>query len=625
MTTPIPPLDIPSLQSAYREGRLTPRALLHQLRARCEAFTDRNIWIHRLSDAELEPYLAHLEQTDPTSLPLYGIPFAIKDNIDLANIRTTAACEAFAYTPSRHAFVVEQLIKAGAIPLGKTNLDQFATGLVGTRSPDPWGPCHNSVNPEYIAGGSSSGSAVAVALGLVSFALGTDTAGSGRVPAAFNHIVGLKPSLGRLSVRGVVPACQSLDCVSIFARDSAQAQRVLTVADTRDPRDPWQRPLPAGRRPWPTRFRFGLPRRSQLDFDGDSAAEARFDATLAHLQALGGVPVEVDFKPFLESARLLYEGPWVSERYLATRTLIDKNPEALLPVTRSIIAAGKRGDAADAFYARYRLQALKMRADQCWQEVDLMVTPTTPTIYTLDEIEADPIGRNSRLGTYTNFMNLLDYAAVAVPAGHLDNGLPWGCTLFAPAFQDEALLALACQLHARTADTVGALDEPLEAEALDGTAGTIDVVVCGAHLEGLPLNHQLTDRGGILVAQTETAPAYRMLALAGGPPERPGLIRDTDQGHALPVEIWRLPADRFGSFVAGIPQPLGIGKVEMADGRWLCGFICEPVGAEGATDITAYGGWRRYVAGLGSELNVSVGRRTSDIQPSAHHSKDAPV
>lgn len=587
-------LDIPSLLQGYRSGDLTPAMVVWHLRERAAEFADRNIWIHLASEQELAPYLERLKKASPEDLPLYGIPFAVKDNIDVAGMPTTAACESYRYHPERHAAVVEALVEAGAIPLGKTNLDQFATGLVGTRSPEPWGACRNSINPDYISGGSSSGSAVATALGLVSFALGTDTAGSGRVPAAFNNLIGLKPTLGRLSVRGVVPACQSLDCVSIFARSSDQAQAVLDVASIRDEQDPWQRTAPTGRRPIPGAFRFGVPQTDQLDFDGNPGARELFEKTLRDLEALGGEAVAVDFQPFLDAARLLYEGPWVAERYLATSPLIQQEPEALLDVTRGIISQGADGTAAGAFTARYRLQALKREADRIWDRVDVMVTPTTPTIYTLAELEAEPVARNSRLGTYTNFMNLLDYSAVAVPSGFLANGLPLGATLFAPAFQDEALLALASRLHPLATTTVGALEDPLGSPALEASAGTIEVLVCGAHLTGLPLNHQLTSRHAVLAETTETADCYRMYLLAGGPPLRPGMIRDSE-GTRLPVEIWRVPADQFGSFVAGIPAPLGIGKVELADGRWVSGFICEPIGLEGAEEITHLGGWRAFM------------------------------
>lgn len=595
MTARIPRLDISSLRDAYCSGTLTPDQLVDSLLDRAAQYHSHNIWIHLATPRELAPYLAHLANQRPADLPLYGIPFAVKDNIDVAGMPTTAACKAFSYRPREHATVVRALVEAGAIPIGKTNLDQFATGLVGTRSPEPWGACRNSFNPDYISGGSSAGSAVAVALGLVSFSLGTDTAGSGRVPAAFNNLIGLKPTLGRLSVRGVVPACQTLDCVSVFARNADQAQQILAVASVNDNRDPWQRPVPAGSTPLPVRFRFGVPEQHQLTFDGDEASAALFRQAIDHLQLLGGEPVNVDIEPMLAAARLLYEGPWVAERYLATRDLIENRPGAMLAVTRDIISEGAKARATDAFAARYRLQALKAEADQVWQQVDVMLSPTTPSIYTREQVSAEPVLLNSRLGTYTNFMNLLDYAAVAVPAGFAGDGLPRGSTLFAPAFQDEALLALAARLHPLATGRVGALADPLQSPEPAPDPRTIDVLVCGAHLAGLPLNHQLTDRHAVLLEATRTAPVYRMYRLAGGPPARPGLIREPDRGVALPVEIWRMPADRFGSFVAGIPAPLGIGKVELADGRWVSGFICEPVGLDGAEDITGYGGWRGYL------------------------------
>jgi len=601
MTKPEFNLSLDSLRQAYTTGTIAPRQVVRSLRHRCDSYLDQAIWTHRLTEEELEPYLRRLETLSPARLPLFGIPFAIKDNIDLAGIPTTAACPAFTYTPKKSAFVVEQLIAAGAIPLGKTNLDQFATGLVGVRSPAPWGACRNSVNPDYISGGSSSGSAVAVALGLVSFSLGTDTAGSGRVPASFNNLIGLKPTLGRLSVRGVVPACKTLDCISIFARSSAEAKTLLELSSVEDKADPWQRVPPAGRIPFKTNPRIGVPAPEQLDFDGDKEAAQLFKRSLTAARSLGAEIVEIDLAPFTEAARLLYEGPWVTERYLATQPLIDDKPESLLAVTREIIGKGRNTTGADAFQAQYRLRELKQAADRVLAEVDLILTPTAPRIYTLSEIAAEPIERNNRLGTYTNFMNLLDYSAVAVPAGHRSDGLPWGVTIFSRAWSDEALLGLAGKLHAEATDRVGALSDPVPSPNLPEEPGTIDVVVCGAHLSGLPLNHQLIDRNARLMEATHTAARYRFYALAGEPPFRPGLVRDIreGQGATIAVEIWRVPADHFGSFVAGIPAPLGIGKVELADGRWVCGFICEPWGIVGAKDITDVGSWRNYIEAVG--------------------------
>ena len=591
--TPPVRLDIDHLQSLYRGGELTPRQLLEQLDDYQASFADRNVWIHYLSPAEREPFLQALEGESPESLPLYGVPFAIKDNIHLKGIPTTVANRHVHILPETSAFVVEQLLAAGAIPVGKTNLDQFATGLNGTRS--DFGPCRNAFDADWISGGSSAGSAVAVALGLVSFALGTDTAGSGRVPAALNHIVGLKPTLGRLSVEGVVPACQTLDCVSIFARTTAQADRVLNLADRRNPADPWQKePQPPERLIGQT-FRFGVPADEQLGLEEYPEARTLFDAAVEHLKALGGEAVTVDLAHFYEAAALLYNGPWVNERQLAVDALVD-HPDKVHPVIREVLSAGNNLSASDAFSAQYRLATLKQAADTMLAAVDTILTPTCPAPYTIVEMTADPVALNARLGAFTNFMNLLDYSAVSVPAGFLDSGMPWGVTLFGPGWSDSVLNALAGGLHHRVADSVGVTTDPLPEVFPLVPPRTLEVAVCGAHLDGYPLNHQLTDRGAVLVKRTRTAPHYRFYALAGGPPYRPGLVRSDDTGVAIEVEVWRMPEDRFGTFVAGIPHPLGIGQLELEDGTWCTGFICEPCGMDGATDISNTGGWRRYMA-----------------------------
>ncbi|MCL7743584.1 allophanate hydrolase [Guyparkeria hydrothermalis] len=591
-------ITVTDLLAAYRNGRLDVRAHLGEVMRTIHAADTHHIWISVLDDAQLEPYLARLEASDPAELPLYGVPFAIKDNIDLAGVPTTAACPDYAYTPDQSAFVVQRLIEAGAVPVGKTNLDQFATGLVGTRS--PYGACRNAFDPDYLSGGSSSGSAVAVALGQVAFSLGTDTAGSGRVPAMFNNLVGVKPTRGLLSAGGVVPACRTLDTVSIFALTGADAERVLDVAAAFDREDAYARPdqVPAlGHGAIPANgFRFGVPKREQLAFFDDAENPARFEAAIDRLVELGGTQVEVDFAPFLEAARLLYEGPWVAERYAAIETFIDESADSLHPVTRQIIAGGAEPRAAEAFKAQYRLAELRRQTEAVWDEVDLIVTPTAGRHYRIDEVEADPVQKNSDLGYYTNFMNLLDFAALAVPAGFRSDGLPFGVTLFAPAFTDRDLLALGDRLQRASVERLGATDHPLPPEAV--TAGgehVIPVAVCGAHLSGLPLNWQLTERRGRLAETTTTAPHYRFYALPGGPPERPGLVRVTDNGDAIDVEVWHVPASLFGSFVAGIPAPLGIGKLELSDGREVPGFIAEPIAVEGATDITALGSWRRYL------------------------------
>jgi allophanate hydrolase len=538
-------------------------------------------------------YVQALEARSIDDLPLYGIPFVIKDNIDLVGMPTTAACPAFAYAPTRSATVVQRLLEAGAIPLGKTNLDQFATGLVGTRSPH--GACRNSFNAEYISGGSSAGSAVAVATGLASFSLGTDTAGSGRVPAAFNNLVGLKPSLGRLSTRGVVPACRSLDCVSIFALTAQDAASVLDVAEGFDAEDPYARKL--GNAVIPS-LRFGVPRREQLEFFGDSEYARLFDASIARLESSGGVRVDIDFAPFLDAARLLYEGPWVAERYAAVGRFMDAHPEALFPVTARIIAGGRKPSAVDAFEGEYQLKALRRASEAAWSQVDFIVTPTAGTIYTIAAVDADPIRLNATLGYYTNFMNLFDLAGVAVPAGFRSDGLPFGITLVGPPSSDRALLALADTLHRSSVTTLGAMNvqvSPSSAEAPALATGYVALAVCGAHMEGLALNHQLRDRGGYFMQRTQTSPSYRLFALPGGPPQRPGLVRVSSGGAAIDIEIWALPTEQLGSFVAGIPEPLGIGKVELETGALVSGFICEGYAASGAADITRFGGWRAYL------------------------------
>jgi allophanate hydrolase len=591
-------LDIANLRRLYRERALTPSALVEQLYARLEGEDARRIWITRLTLEQLLGYARALVGRDPASLPLYGVPFAIKDNIDLAGVPTTAGCPEYAYTPAQSATVVQRLIGAGAIPVGKTNLDQFATGLNGTRS--PYGACRNAFDPEYIAGGSSSGSAVATALGLTGFALGTDTAGSGRVPAAFNNLVGLKPTRGLVSTAGVVPACRTLDCVSVFTLTAADAQAVLDVAAGFDPRDPYSRPArPARVLPAP-RFRFGVPPAAQLEFFGNREYAALFDAAVERMQALGGERVEIDFTPFLEAARLLYEGPWLAERYVAIRGFIESQPGALHPVTRAIIEKGRAPSAADAFMAMYRLADLRRAVEPILESVDVIVTPTAGTIYRRAELKADPLRPNSHLGYYTNFMNLLDLSAIALPAGFTAAGLPFGITLFADAFRESALLALGARFGQALRLPLGATGRPHPpagpAPALP--PGYVAVAVCGAHMRGLPLNFQLTERGGFLLEATHTAPQYRFYALPGGPPQRPGLVRVDRDGASIEVEVWALPLEYYGSFVAGIPAPLGIGSVMLDDGRTTQGFVCEAYAVAGAEDITVLGGWRRYLASL---------------------------
>lgn len=593
-------MTIEVIHKAYREKSLTPEDLIDHLIAKSDQYQQHNIWISRLSREHIQPYLERLSTYAIDDLPLYGIPFAIKDNIDLAGVNTTAACADFSYVPTEHAHVVACLIEAGAIPLGKTNLDQFATGLVGVRSPEPWGICKNSFNTDYISGGSSSGSAVAVALGLVSFSLGTDTAGSGRVPAAFNNIVGLKPSKGLLSTRGVVPACRSLDCVTIFTRTTDDANLVFEVAADFDPDDIYARPnQDSNKHNYGTiqqpEFHFATPHVDQLNFFGNKDVEEGFKQSIETLKALGGIHKTIDFSPFLTAARLLYEGPWVAERRVATAGV---DHRSMLPVIANILATQKDALADDLFKAQYKLQACYQQVQPDLAEYDFILTPTAGTIYTIEEVLAEPIQLNSNLGYYTNFMNLLDCSAVAVPAGFTGNGLPYGVTLFSRAFSDTRLLSIANAFQQHLKLPLGATQHvlPPSLESLSGVMDRIEVVVCGAHLEGLALNWQLTDRGGKLVKKTTSSANYRLYALAGGPPYRPGMVRDEQNGHCIEVEVWSLPTASFGSFVANIPAPLAIGKIELNDNRWYSGFICESYVLEQAKDITNIGSWRDYLS-----------------------------
>lgn len=596
-------LTIESLHAAYQQGELTPAALIDKLLAQPESHGKEPAWITRLTREQLEPYLQRLEGESPETLPLYGIPFAMKDNIDLAGIPTTAGSPAYAYTPTENAFVVQQLIDAGAIPMGKTNLDQFATGLVGERALEVYGTPANAFDPTLVPGGSSSGSAVVTAAGMVSFALGTDTAGSGRVPACFHNLYGVKPSLGLLSTRGVVPACATLDTISLFTFTADDAAKVLGITAAYDDQCAWSRKhdfAVHGKRYGkpPAAFRFGVPLESQ--WQTDAAYTQGMHQAIAELEALGGEKVELDCTPLLAAARLLYEGPWVAERYHVIRDLMDSNPEAVHPVTFQITQGGATPLAVDAFDARYKLAEYKRQADALIGQVDVMLSPTTVTHPTKAEVAADPIGVNSRLGTWTNFMNLLDYSALAVPVGFSERDLPVGVTLFGPVFDDLKLLSLGRALEARLMLPLGAtgvVHPVLPAPLANAQDGSLELVVCGAHLQGLPLNHQLTQRGGVLVSTTHSAPRYKLFALAGGPPKRPAMLRD-ENGQAIEVEVWRLPIETLGSFLAGIPAPLGLGQVELADGSWKCGFICT-AGAlnEGgeAEDITEFGGWRGWV------------------------------
>lgn len=521
------------------------------------------------------------------TLPLAGVPFAVKDNIDVAGWPTTAACPAFAYIAERSATVVERLVAAGAVPMGKTNLDQFATGLVGTRS--PYGAPGCVYNRDYISGGSSAGSAVAVAAGLVAFALGTDTAGSGRVPAAFNHLVGLKPSKGRWSTRGLVPACRSLDCVTVLANDLVDAARVDAVAAGVDPEDAYSRAEPAS--PPPLGTRLGVPRRDQRRFFGDGEAEALFESAVERAREAGFETVEVDIAPLLAAAQLLY-GPLVAERTTALAPMLSSNRNAIDPTVRAILQGGAAVGGAEVFAALHAVQSHARDAERLWTQADLLLLPTTPTIYRIAEVHAEPIALNANLGFYTNFVNLLDMSAVAVPAGFRTNGTGFGVTFVGPAFADRALLDLAGRYLARL---------PLEATpALDlgDRAPSIRLAVVGAHLSGMPLHWQLASRGARLVGEFATAAAYRLYAMADSVPPKPALTHVGAGGGTIALEVYELDLASFGSFVAEVPPPLAIGTVALADGTQVKGFVAEPRALVGARDITVFGGWRAYLASL---------------------------
>jgi allophanate hydrolase len=589
--------DIVRLHAAYAAGA-DPAAVVHAVYRRLEATADPGIFIALVDEAKAKVAARALPNFDPIALPLWGVPFAVKDNIDVAGIPTTAGCREFAYMPEVSAPVVERLLAAGAIVIGKTNLDQFAAGLVGVRTPYP--VPRNAIDPAVVPGGSSSGSAVAVARGIVSFALGTDTAGSGRIPAALNNIVGQKPSRGALSARGVVPACRTLDCVSVFATTVDDAWRVTNIAAAYDPEDAYSRRIALGAAVRPPVVRLGIPDATSLIFDSE-IARAAFDAALAAFPDFGAKAKPMDLAPFYAAAQRLYEGAWVAERYAAIRDFVEKRPEALYPATRTIIEGSRRFSAADAFADQYRLADLARKTNAVWDTIDVLAVPSMPDICTLEQIAADPLVPNRRLGTYTNFVNLLDLCAIAVPGPFRSDGRAAGVTLIAPAGRDGLLAAMAAEIHAKAGVKIGAIGRALPPSSLPKAIpdGAIPIAVVGAHLSGMGLNHELTARGATFVKAAATEPHYRLYALNGGPPQRPGLVRTANGGASIATEVWALPPAGFGEFVAAIPSPLGIGTVKLADGTSVKGFLCEAAAIDGARDITSFGGWRAYVASHG--------------------------
>lgn len=586
-------------QRGYCNGHIQLSDLLEYV---ASIDNDDNAWIEIATPEQLTAQLDSIAAQNAKDLPLYGIPFAVKDNIDVAGFHTTAGSSSPLYMAENDAHVIAKLKAAGAVVIGKTNLDQFATGLVGTRS--PYGAVSNSFNPDYISGGSSSGSSVSVANGVVPFALGTDTAGSGRVPAGHNNIVGLKPTKGWFSSTGLIPACRLHDVISIFALSVNDAWQVAQIMKGYDAEDDYSRVHPATA---PVAFSLGkiaIP--DTLTFYGDSQSQQAFELAISKLQAMGYEVTPIDFTVFDSLADTLYNDSWVSERTFAVEQLVAR--DELLPITRQIISQADNYSAVDAMSAEYTRAALSRQIQQVLSEFDALMVPTAPTIYTIDAVNADPLTKNSHMGAYTNFVNLADLSALALPNVIADDGLPRGITFIAPAWHDEALANFGHQWQTALDIPMGTSEHHYQSEPAQTTKSSsliplstvfandssVELAVVGAHLSGMPLNYQLTDRGGVLSEQTQTAATYQLFALAGATPAKPGLIRHSD-GRAIEVEVWRIPSARFGEIVNEVPAPLGIGNVELADGRWVKSFICEPYGFEGSTDVTRFGGWRAYI------------------------------
>ena len=597
-------MDITSLQLSYKKKTTSPAEIVREIYATIHAQGENPVWITLVDKEQSIAQARSLESSNDTStLPLYGIPFAVKDNFDVAGLPTTAACPAFSRTATHTAVAVQRLLDAGAILIGKTNMDQFATGLVGTRT--PYGACSSVFDEEYISGGSSSGSAVAVARGLVSFALGTDTAGSGRVPAAFNQLVGVKPTRGLVSTTGLLPACRSLDCVSVFAETCSDAARVLGVLRGSDANDPYSREAKPGEgaTPWvASKFRFGVPTEKSLELFGDENAAESYKKAVEALTELGGEKVSFDYEIFRSVANLLYSGPWVAERLAAIQDFLKAHKDAMDPTVAQIITGAERFSAVDAFKAEYKLMEMRRKIDAVFATIDLMLLPTAPTIYKIGHVQAAPIELNTNLGYYTNFVNLLDMAAVAIPSALRNDGLPFGVSLIGKAFTDDGLLAMADRLHRRLARTVGGSDRlladtpPIVAD-MEPRACVLMAVV-GAHLTGQPLNWQLTTRNARLVRTVRTQADYRLYVLPNSTPPKPGLVYSPGcAGPGIELEVWAMPEDTVGSFLNGIPAPLSLGTIRLEDGARVKGFLCEPSGIVGAQEITHLGGWREYIQG----------------------------
>jgi allophanate hydrolase len=601
------PVTVRGWLQAYRDGA-KPRGLLADCLLHARETSPASTWIYLASDGDLESQLVRLEKLAASfdspealigALPLYGVPFAVKDNIDIEGVPTTAACPAFEYVATASANAVKRIVEAGGVWIGKTNLDQFATGLVGTRS--PYGQPASVFSTEHISGGSSSGSAVSVASGLVAFSLGTDTAGSGRVPAAFNQIVGIKPTPGRVGASGVVPACRTLDCVSIFALTVDDGAHVLSVIEGIDAKDSYSRFVP-GPAAWSEEtLRIGIPRDLRLP-PGSEYAKAHAQA-LVHARSLGHQLIPIDFEPLHRTAALLYTGPWVAERHHVVKELLERDPAAIDPSVRTVIEGAARFSATETFAAQYALKDLQRQCENIWKGVDVLLVPTAPNHPRFTDVTAEPLAANSELGVYTNFVNLLGWCALALPSGNTAAGMPYGVTFIGPAGYDAALAGLGRIWQESLDLPLGATVHRLASVTVDESIAlrtpavreTIPLAVVGAHLSGMPLNWQLRERGARLLETTKTAPSYRLYALPGTTPAKPGLVRTPGEGHGIDVEVWEMPAQHMGSFLALIRAPLGLGSVELADGRWVHGFLCEGHAVTNAPDVSRFGGWRGYM------------------------------